>query len=133
MKFTTLPSVPSKLVFDDTCDNHKINDELFKKVTKKKSEIDSVQHKWDSAKKISNDYEYIYTSSNYRKNISSIVPVSRSFFKLREIIYDFRSIFPSPLKNTCHSTLGYTAEATYAASRPVAIRYSGISDIYTIN
>jgi len=90
MKFTTLPSVPSKLVIDDTCDNHKLNDELFKKVTKKKSEIDSVQHKWDSAKKISNDYEYIYTSSNFRKNISSVIPVSRSFFKLREIIYDFQ-------------------------------------------
>ena len=90
MKIITLPSIPSRLVVDSTPTNHKLNNELFKKITDKKSEIDSVQHKWDSAKKINNDHEYIYTSSNYRKNISSVVPVSRSFFKLREIIYDFR-------------------------------------------
>jgi 23S rRNA U2552 (ribose-2'-O)-methylase RlmE/FtsJ len=48
-----------------------------------------VQGSWGRAKKISNDYEYIYTSTNYKKNISSVTPVSRSFFKLREIIYDF--------------------------------------------
>jgi len=90
MKINTLPSNTSTLVLNDTITNHKLSDDLFKQITEKKSEIDSVQHKWDSAKKISNDYEYIYTSSSYRKNISSIVPVSRSFFKLREIIYDFQ-------------------------------------------
>jgi len=90
MKLTTLHSNSSRLTLNNTLTNHKLNGDLFKNITRKKSEIDSVQHKWDSAKKISNDYEYIYTSSNFRKNISSIVPVSRSFFKLREIIYDFR-------------------------------------------
>jgi cap1 methyltransferase len=69
--------------------NQLTDNSLFQKITSKKQEIDSVQYKWDSAKKISNDYEYIYTSSNSKKNISSIIPVSRSFFKLREIIYDF--------------------------------------------
>ena len=90
MKIYVFPVISNNLVIDDTVLNYMTNDTLFQKISKKKSEIDSVQHKWDSAKKISNDYEYIYTSSNYRKNISSFIPVSRSFFKLREIIYDYR-------------------------------------------
>jgi len=90
MKIYTFPTITNELIIRDDITNRKLNEVLFLRITKKKSEIDVVQHKWDSAKKISNDYEYIYTSSNYRKNISSFIPVSRSFFKLREIIYDFR-------------------------------------------
>ena len=90
MKLTTLPRIQCDLNLSNEITNHILDETLYKRITKKKSEIDSVQHKWDSAKKISNDYEYIYTSSNSRKNISSVIPVSRSFFKLREIIYDFR-------------------------------------------
>ena len=36
-----------------------------------------------------NMYEYIYTSSNNINNISSFYPISRSYFKLREILYNF--------------------------------------------
>jgi len=90
MKIYTVPRIQNKLYLKDDVSNSNVNEDLFQRITKKKAEIDSVQHKWDSAKKISNDYEYIYTSSNYKKNISSVSPVSRSFFKLREIIYDFK-------------------------------------------
>ena len=90
MKIYTFPIIKNDLIIDNTISNTTVNENLLTKIKSKKSEIDKVQHKWDSAKKISNDHEYIYTSSNYRKNISSIIPVSRSFFKLREIIYDFR-------------------------------------------
>jgi len=90
MKLITLPQITCDINLNNDIINRILDDILYDKITRKKSEIDSVQHKWDSAKKVSNDYEYIYTSSNYRKNISSVVPVSRSFFKLREIIYDFR-------------------------------------------
>ena len=89
MKIYTFPHVTTELN-QFTISNSTVNDNLFQKITNKKDEIDAVQHKWDSAKKISNDYEYIYTSSNYIKNISSFIPVSRSFFKLREVIYDFK-------------------------------------------
>tara|TARA_Y100000389_G_scaffold202294_1_gene247187 strand:- start:730 stop:1809 length:1080 start_codon:yes stop_codon:yes gene_type:complete len=89
MKIYTFPPLTNEITLNSVS-NHIINEDLYKQITSKKSEIDKVQHKWDSAKKISNDYEYIYTSSNIRKNISAIIPVSRSFFKLREIIYDFK-------------------------------------------
>jgi 23S rRNA U2552 (ribose-2'-O)-methylase RlmE/FtsJ len=88
MKIYTLPLTTFNLNLKET-NNDIINKELYEKIKSKKSEIDHVRSDWDSAKKLSNDYEYIYTSSNYKKNISSIIPVSRSFFKLREIIYDF--------------------------------------------
>ena len=88
MKIYTLPLTTFNLNFKDI-NNDILNKELYEKIKSKKSEIDDVRSGWDSAKKLSNDYEYIYTSSNYKKNISSIIPVSRSFFKLREIIYDF--------------------------------------------
>ena len=35
------------------------------------------------------DYEYVYYSSYRKKNISIISPVSRSYFKLREMIYEY--------------------------------------------
>jgi 23S rRNA U2552 (ribose-2'-O)-methylase RlmE/FtsJ len=89
MKIYTFPPLTNEFTLNSVS-NRKINEDLYKQITSKKSEIDTVQYKWDSAKKISNDHEYIYTSSNTRKNISSIIPVSRSFFKLREIIYDFK-------------------------------------------
>lgn len=90
MKLIIFPKISFKLLLNDTIENHLLDDKLFYTLNNKKKKIDSVQHKWNSAKKVSNDYEYIYTSSNFKKNISSIVPVSRSFFKLREIIYDFK-------------------------------------------
>jgi len=99
MKIYIFPSGTYKFIKDDTISNCIVNEELFNKIKDKKSEIDIVRNEWDSAKKTSNDYEYIYTSSNNRKNISNILPVSRSFFKLREIIYDFHLNIRG--KNSC--------------------------------
>ena len=54
-----------------------------------KSKIDRYYNEWESVKKIIHDYEYVYYSSYRKKNISSVAPVSRSYFKFREIFYDF--------------------------------------------
>ena len=99
MKIYIFPNRSYKLIQDGPVSNCIVNEELYNKIQNKKSEIDIVRKEWDSAKKISNDYEYIYTSSNNRKNISNILPVSRSFFKLREIIYDFNLDIRG--KNSC--------------------------------
>jgi len=88
MKIYTLPLVVFELK-QCNCENNILNTDLYQRINTKKKDIDSVRYYWGKAKKISNDYEYIYTSSNFKKNISSIIPVSRSFFKLREIIYDY--------------------------------------------
>ena len=63
-------------------------------IRNKKEEIDKLENieNWDKMKKIGNPYELIYTSYNKkRKNdsISSYIPISRSYFKLWEIFYNF--------------------------------------------
>src|SRR5210317_1165861 len=64
-------------------------------IRNKKEEIDKLENvdNWDKMKKIGNPYELIYTSYNKkRKNdsISSYIPISRSYFKLWEIFYNFK-------------------------------------------
>ena len=55
----------------------------------KKCEIDTLNpKKWELSKKQLNPYEFIYTSSKKCKNICSIIPISRSYFKLHEMIKD---------------------------------------------
>lgn len=67
------------------------NNALLEVATAYKNKItEHYQNKsWDKYKKLSNEYELIFFSSNSSNNIASITPVSRSFFKLWEILYDF--------------------------------------------
>ena len=60
------------------------------KLISQKSKIDQFnQNIWNKSKKNMNIYEYIYTSSNLRKNICNINPISRSYFKLHEILKSY--------------------------------------------
>lgn len=48
---------------------------------------------WDKLKKFSNEYEFVYTSSiSEFKSVSIIYPISRSYFKLWEILHDFKHL-----------------------------------------
>jgi len=53
---------------------------------------------WDKYKKLVNQYELIYTNG---QNISNLRPVSRSFFKLHEILHDFQPEFSLSTTNGC--------------------------------
>lgn len=57
-------------------------------VSKYKGFIDNLENfqKWDYAKKLANPFELIHQSGD--KSISVIIPISRSYFKLLEIIKD---------------------------------------------
>jgi 23S rRNA U2552 (ribose-2'-O)-methylase RlmE/FtsJ len=61
-------------------------EELEKTVSQKKGEIDEFQDEWERVKRYIHPYEYIYSSSFTRNNISKIKPVSRSYFKMVEIL-----------------------------------------------
>ena len=76
-------------------------DYLRDELNKTKSKIDRHYTEWEYIKKIIHNYEYVYYSSYRKKNISSISPVSRSYFKFREIIYDF-NIDISDINNVCN-------------------------------
>jgi hypothetical protein len=87
---------------------YKSNLNLNNKLNNQKNEINAYYENnctlWDKFKKFSNEYEFVYTSSpmNDYKNISNIYPISRSYFKLWEIIYDFKNIFDIS-KITCET------------------------------
>ena len=78
---------------------NKINSRLNEILNNEKNKISTYYNNnsaWDKVKKFSNEYEFIYTSSyaNDYKNISNITPISRSFFKLWEIINNYNDIIP---------------------------------------
>ena len=87
---------------EDTTDSFIYRD-IKEKLEVTKEFIDTYRTRWDGAKKQINEYEYIYTSTNPKKNICSVVPISRSYFKLREIMYDLRL--------TCDDNIACVAEA----------------------
>ena len=64
-------------------------DELQNKLSTMKEKIDAYPKQWEIVKKMIHDYEYVYTSSYFKKNICQFVPISRSFFKLQEIMYTY--------------------------------------------
>lgn len=72
-------------------------DQLFKEqseqIVKTKCLIDKCPNEWDKIKKVIHLYEYVYSTSYYRKNVSHIIPISRSFFKMTEMIdtYNLRN------------------------------------------
>jgi len=53
---------------------------------KAKGRIDPVYKEWEAIKPSLHDYEFVYTSSNGRKNIADKMPVSRSYFKMKEML-----------------------------------------------
>jgi len=79
---------------NDKLINYNIN--IFKSLSDQlnntKSFIDNYPKEWEIVKKQIHDYEYVYTSSYYNKNISKISPISRSYFKLKEIYHEYNLI-----------------------------------------
>ena len=98
MSFFTIPSVTRSL--DDnsfllafhSIDNiiPKINNSLFTYLLKNKKQIEKHLYQWDQIKKYTNTYEYIHTQIPGTKNsICKYKPISRSYFKMIEILDNF--------------------------------------------
>lgn len=77
----------------------KICTELSDKLSSTKDLIDNYTKQWIIAKKNIHKYEYIFTSSYKPKNISDIKPISRSYFKFRELNIKY-NLFNPTKKNT---------------------------------
>lgn len=54
-----------------------------------KMQIDNFESEWDNTKKYTNPYEFIHTPVPNSKSVSTVKPLSRSFFKMIEIIKFF--------------------------------------------
>jgi len=59
--------------------------DLSEKLSETKALIDACPREWDTCKKTIHLHEYIYTSSFTRMNICRFAPVSRSYFKMKEM------------------------------------------------
>lgn len=70
-----------------------INDDMQQMITTYKNKITPYYNNrtWDKYKKLSNEFELIFTTPNTKSNVSLYNPVSRSFFKLWELLYDFKA------------------------------------------
>jgi 23S rRNA U2552 (ribose-2'-O)-methylase RlmE/FtsJ len=63
-----------------------INKTLYRYLSLVKEQIDERLEQWDKYKKYTNPHEYIHTTiPNTKQSISTLKPISRSFFKMIEI------------------------------------------------
>ena len=81
-----------------------LNPSLKEEVSKIKKKIEKYANKWDEYKKITNKYEYINSSFYLEKlNINSCVcsykPISRSYFKMIEILTQFKFNLPQVINS----------------------------------
>jgi 23S rRNA U2552 (ribose-2'-O)-methylase RlmE/FtsJ len=72
-----------------------------------KKKLEEREKDWDIFKKYTNPYEYIHTSVPFKKKcISKYKPLSRSYFKMIEIINTFNLFFDSKQIRTFHLAEG---------------------------
>ena len=67
--------------------------------------------RWDTSKKLTNDYELMLTAPPDPPGVSTHAPISRSFFKLWEILHDFEG-------EAWHLTQGPPVRAAFLAEGP---------------
>lgn len=81
---------------EDTVDDLTLkNSKMIDTLIQYKNNIDTTfsDGTWDKYKKYTNDYELVFTSMDMHKSISKYVPISRSFFKMWEILHYFEKSF----------------------------------------
>jgi 23S rRNA U2552 (ribose-2'-O)-methylase RlmE/FtsJ len=94
--YFTIPTINLKYIPQETQQetNDVLNFDEFQRLKHYKNKIDDLEdtNQWDDAKKLSNLYELIYLPNKKQKcdSISKYEPLSRSYFKLWEIINDFK-------------------------------------------
>ena len=94
--YFTIPNINLKYIPQETQQetNDVLNFDEFQRLKHYKNKIDDLEdtNQWDDAKKLSNLYELIYLPNKKQKtdSISKYEPLSRSYFKLWEIINDFK-------------------------------------------
>lgn len=113
MSYYQLPStnffIPKYIDYITSNDNPRpiISNSLATYLCEIKQRLEQIEDEWDIHKKYTNPYEYIHTMLPVRKKcISKYIPLSRSYFKMIEIINTFKIIFDSKPINTFHLAEG---------------------------
>ena len=84
------PSTSEEIISNDKNDKNDrvyVSSSVYSHLCDIKQQIEKYQDAWDNIKKFTNPYEYIHTNiSGNKTNISKLRPLSRSFYKMIEII-----------------------------------------------
>lgn len=81
------PSTSEEITPNDKNDRVYVSSSVYSHLCDIKEQIEKYQDAWDNIKKFTNPYEYIHTNiSGNKTNISKLRPLSRSFYKMIEII-----------------------------------------------
>ena len=88
MKIFEIKNINNNIFYEGT--DEIVFKELLTLLNDTKQLIDEDPKKWSECKKCINEYEYVYTSSFSRKNICAKKPISRSYFKILEILKSFQ-------------------------------------------
>jgi len=81
------PSTSEEITPNDKNDRVYVSSSVYSHLCDIKQQIEKYQDAWDNIKKFTNPYEYIHTNiSGNKTNISKLRPLSRSFYKMVEII-----------------------------------------------
>jgi len=95
-----------QIEYKEKIDDNKYSPSLTNYLYNIKEKITSKEKQWNSYKKYTNPYEYIHSLvPNKKKSVSKYKPLSRSFFKMVEIIQTFRIQYREPI-NTFHLAEG---------------------------
>lgn len=81
--------IPLELTITHTTDEQKVyvSSSIYAHLCDIKHQIEKYQDTWDNIKKFTNPYEYIHSNiSGNKTNISKLRPLSRSFYKMIEIM-----------------------------------------------
>jgi len=92
-------SAVSEEAGEDQRDKVYVSSSVYSHLCDVKAQIEKYQDAWDNIKKFTNPYEYIHTNiSGNKTNISKLRPLSRSFYKMIEIMKNHTIL--SPLHHT---------------------------------
>lgn len=91
-------NVYTKLSYESTENKIALSHTLAKYLYEIKEKITDIDKSWDIYKKYTNPYEYIHTNTPQTKRpISKYKPLSRSYFKMIEILHTFCILYENPI------------------------------------
>jgi 23S rRNA U2552 (ribose-2'-O)-methylase RlmE/FtsJ len=94
-------------IVDDKSPDIMISHSLSRYLYEIKQRLETIEHDWDIHKKYTNPYEYIHTNVPHKKKcVSKYNPLSRSYFKMIEIVNTFGLRFDSKPIHTFHIAEG---------------------------
>ena len=95
-----IPILTYKIIIYNNINENFISNSLHHYLNKVKGKIELYKKSWDNFKKITNNYEYIHTNiPHINKPVCNYTPLSRSFFKMIELLNELNIVHELPKNN----------------------------------